>query len=804
MKSLFQIILISFTICSIIKAQQGMAFCKQKKSFFTKQPEINMESSLIGDTIHVRHYDITLDTINFSTKFIRGKCTINVQAKMNGVNNISLSLLKMQIDSVKTAQQALSYSYNDTIISISTPSLMNIADSLQLTVWYKGNPQQDSYWGGFYFSGIYAYNMGVGFNALPHNYGRVWFPCIDEFTDRATYQFHITTPSTYKAFCNGVLQSETDNGNGTKTWHWKLNQTIPTYLASVAVAPFYTLSGNASGIPVEWAVMATDTFKTLNTFANLQAAVNLFINSYGPHGWDKIGYIAVPFGAGAMEHATSIHIGKGYIDGTKNYETLWAHELSHHWWGDQVTCDKAEEMWLNEGWASYSEYLFTESVYGISAYKTDYRPNHRSVLQFAHIEDGNYHALNNVPQAYTYGTTSYNKGADVIHTLRNYMGDAKFFQGCKAYMNNLAFGNANSVNLRNQLTASSGIDMTRFFEDWVMTPGFPHFSIDSMSSIFNGNNYAITIYTKQKQKGNNHVYSMPLECNLANGINDTTIVLMIDSATNSFNTIISFSPVWVSLDRKEKISDAVTDFEQVISTIGTKTFPETKVSLSVQSAGTDSSVVRIEHHWVAADPFMNNPGIRVSNYHYFGADGLWANGFYSKATFTYDGSTSLSLGYLDNTLITGTEDSLLILYRKGAWDEWKKVNSYTHNKGLVTDKKGSFIIDTLKKGEYTFGYYDYTVASEVKDLFIPESDVLFVAIPNPVKQMCTFQFTAPEDRKNYITVFDIAGKMVYSTIVYAHQEFITLDVSRYSRGTYIAQLISDGKVLAKTKVVLAD
>src|SRR3954470_17738883 len=115
--------------------------------------------------------------------------------------------------------------------------------------------------------------------------------------------------------------------------------------------------------------MASDTVKTLNTFSNIDTILNAYINAYGPYPFNKVGYVEIPFGSGAMEHATSIHIGKAFVDGTKTYETLWAHELSHMWWGDKVTCETAEDMWLNEGFASYNEGFVRQVVAGTQGYK---------------------------------------------------------------------------------------------------------------------------------------------------------------------------------------------------------------------------------------------------------------------------------------------------------------------------------------------------------------------------------------------------------------------------------------------------
>ena len=763
-------------------------------------------SANVSDTIHVTHYNLSIDTINFSAHTLRGSSLLNIQSKVNGVNNITLNLLKMIIDSIKSKGQKLNYTYiANTDIHISPASLLNVGDTMSLRVFYHGSPQQDASWGGFIFSGTYAFNMGVGFDSDPHSFGKVWYPCVDEFTDHSSYEFHITTSATNKAFCNGTLQSVTNNPNGTKTWHWNLNQNIPAYLASIAVAPFYTMKKTYNGIPVEWAIMPTDSAKTKNTFVNIGSALSTFTNAYGPYRWDKAGYVAIPFNYGAMEHATSIHIGKAFIDGTLSYETLWAHELSHHWWGDLVTCETEGDMWLNEGFASFNESLFLENLYGQTSYKNNIRSMNRYVLQFSHIDDGGYLALVNVPHLYTYGTTVYQKGAMVAHTLRNYMGDSKFFQGCKDYMNNRAFGNANSDDFRNELATSSGSNLNDFFTDWVKNPGFPQFSIDSTQTVNLGNQYLVKVFTKQKQKGNTHTYNMLVECNLTNGVKDTTVTLNINSTTNVFSIQTSFLPSWISLDRNEKICDAISDYEKTIVSAGTNLFPETNASLNVLNTGTANSIVRIEHNWVAPDDFIGqNPGIKLSDYHYYKIEGIFSAGFKSKATFNYDG-TYTSTGYIDNTLfpIGGKEDSLVILYRKGAGYNWEKVKGYTLNKGVSsTDKKGTFTIDTLKIGEYVFGYYDFTLSTNKESQLIAEKYYQLHISPNPIKEVCKIQFSIPSNTKGSIRISDTLGREVFQSNVYSHQDFINWDTWQKKPGIYIVSLFVNDSIVKSEKILL--
>lgn len=743
----------------------------------------------------ITHYSIHIDTINYVTKSIRGHCRVNFISSGDSV--LRLSLLRMTIDSVALPNgTALPRSYNDTTLIISFPSPLPAGDTGQVIIEYKGAPRTDaSGWGGFYFTGSFAFNLGVGFDADPHNFGRSWFPCNDNFTDRATYEFHIKTPPTYKAFCNGTLASVSLLPDGRKIWHWQMQQRIPTYLASVAVAPYYTWTRNYQNLPIEIACLPGDTTKVNGTFVNLDTVLRHFIDAYGPYRYDKVGYCLVPFGSGAMEHASSIHIGSTFINGQLTYESLWIHELAHMWWGDWVTCENAGEMWLNEGLASFNEAFMQEKLYGEQAYRDWIRSNHRKVLQFAHINDNGYLPLINIPHAHTYGQTVYNKGANVAHTIRKHMGDSLFFEGCRAYFNNRGDSSANSQQFRDELANASGLSLNRLFDDWVFTPGFPHFSIDSVVTTGNGP-WTHQVYFRQRSKGNNHTYAMPVEIGAHNRTEDSTFTILLDSTINAATLTTSFLPEWWSVDRNDRMSDAVSDYERQIISTGILTMPETNTSINVQSTGGDTSLVRIEHHWVAPDNRTTSaPGVRISDYHFWKADGVWASGFHAKATFTYNGSNSLNTGFIDQNLITGTEDSLVLLYRASTADEWKVVTACTLNAANKFDKMGSFTVDTLYKGEYALGYRDFSTGLGPE--MLPDFTDPMRIWPNPTTGRVNIKIEGLIGPSYDLGIFDANGKNVLNTRIRNNETF---DWNTTQSGTYLFRLSDKKKILSSKSI----
>lgn len=780
----------------------SLVFTVQIATAQVNQPQQTFDYS---DTVHIHHYKISVDTINFAQTILYAHTEVTAVAKQNNITAIDLSLFQLTVDSVTSVSGTLTYSYNDTTLHINLPAAIQQNDTAIITVYYHGTPQTDaSGFGGFYFTSSYAFNMGVGFASIPHNLGKVWFPCIDEFTDKSTYEFSITTPSNKTARCNGYLVSQVANPNGTITWNWKIDEPIPTYLACMTVESFTILSSTLSGIPYEIACLPADTNAALNYFQHLPTALNTYIDFYGPYPFNKIGFSLVNFNAGAMEHATSISIGRAFVTAGLTYETIGPHELSHMWWGDKVTCSTAADMWLNEGFASYNENLFWQAQYGDSLYHNRVRTNHRKVLQFAHITDGSYLALNAIPQNYTYSTTVYDKGGDIVHTLRHFLGDSLYKVGSQAYLNNFAYQSASSQDLENSITTSTGVSAADFFNDWVYTPGFPHFSIDSVVYMPGGLDH-YWVYTRQRAKGNTgHIYKMPVEITFSNGMQpDTTVKITIDSLTNVFHIpLIIAGPCWVAIDRGEDVSDAISDFERTISTTGIKTMPETNTSINVITTSATPSTVRMEHNWVASDGFkQSNPGIRLSDYHYWKADGIFNTGFHAKCDFFYDGSTSTTTGYIDNTLITGAEDSIVLLYRSGTADDWNIVPNTTQTIGAPNDKRGKITVDTLHIGEYALGYRDYTVG--VSNFSVSPKSEIISAKPNPAENTCHIEFHIPDNSHAQIIVSDTNGRKIYSTVVFSHQQFIDWDCHHVAAGNYIISLVKNNSVADSIKVTIS-
>ncbi|MCC7467490.1 MAG: T9SS type A sorting domain-containing protein [Saprospiraceae bacterium] len=718
MRYFFTLLLLSS--CSIIFAQKMLEsheWCA-KKHMILPESLLNTQDGR-SDSIDIIRVSVTLDLLNVPQ--VKAAAALHIQSKVNGLSGIRLDLEGLTVDSVVTnSGEALTFTYNSPALTLNFPDALDASVPLTFTVYYRGVPPTDaSGWGGYYNTGGYTFNLGVGFAADPHSYGRAWFPCFDNFVERFAFELTTRTPSNRKSYGNGYMTNEVES-NGILERSWRIDESIPSYLACFAVGPYVSFERQLTGegnttVPVEIACVAADTNKVKSTFQRLQQALDAYEYWFGPYQWNKIGYSLVPFNSGAMEHATNVAIGRAYIDGTSTFETLWAHELTHMWWGDLATCSTAEDMWLNEGWASYGEHLFLEKAYGKEQYLNTVVSNHLNVLQNAHVNEGGYRAVSGLPHSLTYGTHVYNKGASVAHNLRGYMGDSLFRIGCREALENNRFADWSSAGLRDKMEAATGVDLDDFFNDWVFAGGYPDYTVDSVEVLLSPVDAPTLarVHVKQKLRGAPHFHqNVPLEFTfmLSDGsqVSHSGKVSGEESVLDFYFNAWGPQPMNVFVNTNSRLLQARAQGQQVIKSTGAANYAQAKFHLTVNNLGADSVFFRVEHHFVAPDNAGANPnGYALTNRYWsvYSDRKDFPAGFDAQAILIYDGKGQAD--QLDRELFASTspsEDSIILLYRPGAGHAWQEWPTYTKiTLGSANDRFGQLRPTGLKTGEYTIG-----------------------------------------------------------------------------------------------------
>lgn len=741
------------------------------------------------DTFHVANYVVNIENIDFVARTLSGCTELDVVVLRDGADAVRLDLISLEVDSVAMNGSSAQFSRVGDHLFVDLPQQRS-GDTLHIAVHYHGAPVHDDNFGGFYFSGEYAYNVGVALHSQPHNYARCWFPCMDEFTDKSSYTFKITLPEGKMAVCNGTLIDSASIGDGKKTWHWRLDEIIPTYLASMAVGPYRCFSDTIHGleavIPVGIYTPPAIYDNIAGSFVNLKTIFRMFEEKFGAYRWPRIGYVCTAMTGGAMEHATNIAYPNLFVNGGTTYQDVYAHELFHHWFGDLITCEKAEEMWINEGFASFCEPLVNGLLYSSEtkdAYIKHIRNTHSSVLQNIVRNDGGHFALDNVPQEVTYGTHSYQKGALVIHTLKSYMGDSLFFTSLRSLLDHYAYKNVGSEDFFSTLSEISGMDLTDFYNDWIHQPGFLDFYYKDVSAHGCG---IYTVKVMQSGYGTEHYgRNIPIDITFVSFDNEfhTFENQMITDDSTEFLLYVPFSPKFVILDRNSKLSDATLDVEKMLTQTGISNF-NSEVSCSVDvTTLPDTTFLRIEHHYTSPSVQGSLPeGIhKISETHYWDVQ---YSGDYPEGRIMFKLLRGNS-NQLDYSLFDGgyTNENVKLLYREKAGSEWTIV-PFTKSGTPYNVTVSTF---ALLPGQYCFaiGDKDVSVGEKAGDLFqvypSPADDRIFV---------CSgFQNVTK------VSLFDSTGRCVKSSRGASNRQEI--NVSDLKPGAYVVVLYDKRKTLAR-------
>jgi len=456
MKKITLIIILLLLITSIYARPR----CdRDKLSISNLQYEMTRADSAHG--FDVLHYDITME-IDEAIDYVSGAVIAIVEAEET-ISEISYELEAMTIIDVRLNGSSANYTYDGSLITIELGT-MNPGDQFTTIVEYSGNP----IWNGL---GMYFSNSHV-FTISDPNASRYWWPCYDHPWDKAVTDLHITVRDDWLAACNGLRTSIVDNGNGTKTHKWEGSNPMATYLVSIVAQNYVEINDSFGSIPIQNFASPGLVANATEDFSNLPFMMETFTELYGEYPFEKYGNAVTNFATySAMEHQTMTTLGSTNINGNHGGEIVIAHELAHQWYGDCLTCLTWKDIWLSEGFATYSEALYMEAWQGFEA-MVDYV--YSSIQQYYLAWGGSSpHTVYDPPPNGYFTPATYEKPAAVLHMLRLKTGDEVFFQIMQEYF--LAYHNGNVVtdDFQEVCESVSGMDLDQFFLQWIYQPGLP-------------------------------------------------------------------------------------------------------------------------------------------------------------------------------------------------------------------------------------------------------------------------------------------------------------------------------------------
>ena len=431
-----------------------------------------LEATTASNNYDVNYYRCEWE-VNPAIRYITGKVTVYFTIT-TASNNIKLDLMSpLVVDSVKKNNMLLVKQQTSNTLNINFISTLNVGVKDSITIFYQGVPPNTGF-GSF----IQDQHSGTPVMwSLSEPYGsRDWWPCKNGLDDKAdSIDIFITAPAQYKAASNGILQSETlIAGNTKKVTHWKHRYPIASYLMCFAVTN-YVVFNNTVQLGSVTLPMQTHCYpESLTSFQsgtqNVLDALQLFHNNFGDYPFIKEKYGHVQFGwGGGMEHQTATFI-------ISINESLIAHELAHQWFGDKITCASWEDIWLNEGFATYLAAIYMENKYPANTSNT----RKGIINNITSTPDGSVwvNDTTSVGRIFS-GRLSYNKGSYLLYMLRWKLGDSIFLKGLRQYQKDpkLAYGFAYTDDLKRNLEQVSGQNLTEFFNDWFKGQGYPSYNV---------------------------------------------------------------------------------------------------------------------------------------------------------------------------------------------------------------------------------------------------------------------------------------------------------------------------------------
>lgn len=475
---LFSLICLSFSlICS------AQFYKNEAESKALRASEAQRYSALMD-------YNVNPNTLNYDLKYQRldlkidpgissvsGKVTSHFLPKEN-LNTLFFDFTnQLHVSKVEYHGQSLSYTQLPTKeLKIQFQNTLNaqVLDSLSIT--YQGSPNTDD--GGLYFSTIQGVPLAY---TLTEPYGaRDWFPTKQSMNDKIErLDLVITTPNQYSVGGNGKLMHEVSVGNNQKETFWRTQYPIPAYLVAIGIANYAKHTETIGNPPfpfLNYLYLPNDANPDVrNNIEWTKDILPIFETYFGPYPYrnEKYGHMDYAAYGGAMEHATMTSMGYWGKD------TI-AHELLHQWFGDKITCGAWNDIWLNEGFATYGEHLAFEKLLMSPSEFLNFLYSERNYITSqpggsVYVPEADLYNINRVFS----GRLTYSKGGFVVRMLKYVLGEEAFYTALKAYLANpnFAYGYAKTPDLKSVLEQQSGKELSDFFNQWIYGQGYPSYQL---------------------------------------------------------------------------------------------------------------------------------------------------------------------------------------------------------------------------------------------------------------------------------------------------------------------------------------
>ena len=549
MKKIIYLLAIFLIISNFSFGQDAGEICSQSKiKAFAKLNKISQVQYPGDSNIDVTYYKLNLFLTYGPPGNISGIVTVEAKATQNQLTTLFLDIVnQLTVSSVKLngiTNLNFSQPNGSDQLRITLDRAYSTGEKFSVDITYQGAPGSRGF-GSFIFS---SHSGQPIMWTLSEPYGaKDWWPSKDTPGDKAdSSDVWITAASNYVSVSNGKLISEIDNGNGTKTYKWKNSYPIAGYLISLAMTNYALHQdqfnyGGSSPMPVTHYVYPENLQQNISNLDNTVNVLQIFTQKFGPYPFLREKYGHAQFGwGGGMEHQTITSL-------VSFSEMLVVHELSHQWYGDKVTCKDWQNIWLNEGFASYAECVYREAKYGTAdynSYVSNFMTQAKNATGTIYVQN-----INDINQIFD-SAREYKKGAIVLHMLRGVVGDSTFFQIMRQYANEpgLAYNVATTEDFQRIAERVSGMDLNYFFREWIYGENFPVYSVVWSYTQDVNENYKVSLKITQSVNSNPSFFTMPIQIAITTSKGVINRTIMNNAQEQTIDLIVDGIPSAIQFD----------------------------------------------------------------------------------------------------------------------------------------------------------------------------------------------------------------------------------------------------------------
>lgn len=526
----------------ILHHKQGLKY--DFRTLILEAPEHNFD---------VLHYQFDWK-IDFYSQHIQGKATISARSLINGLNKITLHLDEsMTVTNINQNQVPINFIHQNDLLDIYLIQTHHLDEEFEVEITYHGYPQS-----GLNFS--YHQNQPIIWSLDEPSLARNWFPCYDLPSDKATAEMRITVPSNMVIASNGSLTNIVPNLDNTVTYLWQENYPIATYLISIAATNYETFSDYYSSgsktMEVTYFAYPEHLSQAQEDFSVTVSMIEFYADIFGEYPFlkEKYGMAEIP-GSASMEHQTCTSYSSNLVTGTHKYDWIVAHELAHQWWGDLVTLAEWADIWLNEGFATYSDALWQENLYGFEGLKSR-MADFKNIYFGRHT--GSEHPIYDPPPGHLFCTIEYEKAAWVLHMLRSVVGDDNFWKILKKYAQDYAYTNSTTEDFRSVCEQVYGAELGWFFNQWIYQAGYPTYQFGWG---YSGQNRRVRVVINQIQE-DFPFFEMPVELRFTLPSRTVNKIVWVRDKNNSFDFFLQEKPLDVLFDPDSWLLCKVEEFHK--------------------------------------------------------------------------------------------------------------------------------------------------------------------------------------------------------------------------------------------------